>query len=85
MRASATRSGCSSTGCSRAASPTEEQLDEIQAEAKAVVDEAVKFAEESPEPELAELYTDVYAYGDSHGDRHRYECSEWIMAPSPLD
>jgi TPP-dependent pyruvate/acetoin dehydrogenase alpha subunit len=25
----------------------------------------VKFAEESPEPELAELYTDVYAGGES--------------------
>jgi pyruvate dehydrogenase E1 component alpha subunit len=42
----------------------EATLDEIKAEAKAVVDEAVKFAEESPEPEIAELYTDVYAEGD---------------------
>jgi pyruvate dehydrogenase E1 component alpha subunit len=40
---------------------SEATLDEIKAEAKAVVDEAVKFAEESPEPEIAELYTDVYA------------------------
>jgi TPP-dependent pyruvate/acetoin dehydrogenase alpha subunit len=24
----------------------------------------VKFAEESPDPEIAELYTDVYAEGD---------------------
>jgi pyruvate dehydrogenase E1 component alpha subunit len=39
----------------------EATLDEIKAEAKAVVDEAVKFAEESPEPALEELYTDVYA------------------------
>jgi pyruvate dehydrogenase E1 component alpha subunit len=39
----------------------EATLDEIKAEAKAVVDEAVKFAEESPEPALDELYTDVYA------------------------
>ncbi len=39
----------------------EATLDEIKREAKAVVDEAVKFAEESPEPEIAELYTDVYA------------------------
>jgi pyruvate dehydrogenase E1 component alpha subunit len=39
----------------------EATLDEIKAEAKAVVDEAVKFAEESPEPPLDELYTDVYA------------------------
>ena len=42
----------------------EATLDEIKTEAKAVVDEAVKFAEESPEPELAELYTDVYAEGE---------------------
>ncbi len=45
---------------------SEETLDEIKREAKAVVDEAVKFAEESPEPEIAELYTDVYA---DEGDR----------------
>jgi pyruvate dehydrogenase E1 component alpha subunit len=44
---------------------SEETLDEIKREAKAIVDEAVKFAEESPEPELAELYTDVYAGGES--------------------
>jgi pyruvate dehydrogenase E1 component alpha subunit len=40
---------------------TEADLEEIRAEAKAVTDDAVKFAEESPEPELAELYTDVLA------------------------
>jgi pyruvate dehydrogenase E1 component alpha subunit len=40
---------------------TEEQLNEIRAEAKARVDEIVKFAEESPDPSLDELYTDVYA------------------------
>jgi pyruvate dehydrogenase E1 component alpha subunit len=45
---------------------SEESLDEIKRESKAVVDEAVKFAEESPEPEIAELYTDVYA---DEGDR----------------
>lgn len=39
----------------------EETLNEIKAEAKAVVDEAVRFAEESPDPPLDELYTDVYA------------------------
>jgi pyruvate dehydrogenase E1 component alpha subunit len=39
----------------------EQTLDEIKAEAKAVVDEAVRFAEQSPEPPLDELYTDVYA------------------------
>jgi pyruvate dehydrogenase E1 component alpha subunit len=40
---------------------SEETLDELKASAKAEVDEAVRFAEESPEPELDELYTDVYA------------------------
>jgi pyruvate dehydrogenase E1 component alpha subunit len=39
----------------------EETLDAIKAEAKATVDEAVRFAEQSPEPPLDELYTDVYA------------------------
>jgi pyruvate dehydrogenase E1 component alpha subunit len=39
----------------------DEKLNEIKAAAKEVVDEAVRFAEESPEPPLDELYTDVYA------------------------
>lgn len=39
----------------------EERLETIRAEAKARADEAVKFAEESPEPDLSELLTDVYA------------------------
>lgn len=39
----------------------EETVDEIKASAKAEVDEAVRFAEQSPEPPLDELYTDVYA------------------------
>jgi pyruvate dehydrogenase E1 component alpha subunit len=39
----------------------EATLDEIKAEAKATVDEAVRFAEQSPEPPLDELHTDVYA------------------------
>jgi pyruvate dehydrogenase E1 component alpha subunit len=39
----------------------EEKMAEIRVEAKAIVDEAVKFAEESPEPSLDELMTDVYA------------------------
>jgi pyruvate dehydrogenase E1 component alpha subunit len=38
----------------------EAALKEMRGEAKQVVDEAVRFAEESPEPEIAELYTDVY-------------------------
>lgn len=36
-------------------------FDEIAAKVKAQVEEAVKFAEESPWPDASELYTDVYA------------------------
>lgn len=39
----------------------EDQLAAIRAETKVIVDEAVQFAEESPQPALEELYTDVYA------------------------
>jgi pyruvate dehydrogenase E1 component subunit alpha len=39
----------------------DEKLNEIKADAKAMVDAAVRFAEESPDPPLDELYTDVYA------------------------
>jgi pyruvate dehydrogenase E1 component alpha subunit len=39
----------------------EDQLAAIRAETKQIVDEAVRFAEESPQPALEELYTDVYA------------------------
>lgn len=39
---------------------SEKDLEEIRAEAKAVADDAVKFAEESPEPDLSEVHTDVY-------------------------
>jgi pyruvate dehydrogenase E1 component alpha subunit len=39
----------------------DEAIAGIRAEAKRIVDEAVKFAEESPEPDLSELTTDVYA------------------------
>ena len=39
----------------------ESRLEEIRAEAKQKADEAVKFAEESPDPDLSELLTDVYA------------------------
>jgi pyruvate dehydrogenase E1 component alpha subunit len=40
---------------------SEDQLQEIRADAKRLADEAVAFAEESPEPSLDELETDVYA------------------------
>lgn len=39
----------------------EERLNKIREDAKAQADEAVKFAEESPDPDLSELLTDVYA------------------------
>ncbi|HYJ13701.1 MAG TPA: thiamine pyrophosphate-dependent enzyme [Thermomicrobiales bacterium] len=38
----------------------EAQIKEIRATAKALMDEAVKFAEESPDPDPSELLTDVY-------------------------
>ena len=39
---------------------TAEELDAIDAEIAAVMEEAVKFADESPLPEPSELYDDVY-------------------------
>ena len=39
-------------------------IEEIYEKVKAIVDESVRFAEESPLPEAQELYTDVYAQGD---------------------
>ncbi len=39
-------------------------FEDIEAKVKAEVDESVKFAEESPWPEAAELYTDVYVEKD---------------------
>ena len=39
----------------------EEQLTAIKTEAKRKADEAITFAEESPEPAIEELHTDVYA------------------------
>jgi pyruvate dehydrogenase E1 component alpha subunit len=39
----------------------EEALEKIRTAAKAYADEAVRFAEESPEPDLSILETDVYA------------------------
>jgi pyruvate dehydrogenase E1 component alpha subunit len=38
----------------------EAAVESIRADAKKIVDEAVKFAEESPEADLAEVHTDVY-------------------------
>jgi pyruvate dehydrogenase E1 component alpha subunit len=44
----------------------EEKLEEIKGEAKELIDEAVKFADESEEPPIEELYTDVYAGEDQY-------------------
>ena len=43
-----------------AANATEDELKVIDNEIKAIVAEAVQFAQESPEPDPSELYTDVY-------------------------
>jgi pyruvate dehydrogenase E1 component alpha subunit len=39
----------------------EEWFEEVAVKVKSKVDEAVKFAEESPYPEASELFNDVYA------------------------
>jgi pyruvate dehydrogenase E1 component alpha subunit len=39
---------------------TREALDAIEADCRATVEEAVKFAEESPWPEDGEVYSDIY-------------------------
>ena len=43
---------------------SEEEIEELDAEAMRTVDEAVRFADESPLPELDSLYDDLYVYGD---------------------
>jgi pyruvate dehydrogenase E1 component alpha subunit len=40
---------------------TEEQFTEMDKECRAVSEESVKFAEQSPEPSLEELHRDVFA------------------------
>jgi pyruvate dehydrogenase E1 component alpha subunit len=40
---------------------TQEDLDKVEEEIKAVVEESVKFAEESAMPEAHEIYEDVYS------------------------
>jgi pyruvate dehydrogenase E1 component alpha subunit len=44
----------------------EEKLDELKDEARETIKEAVKFADESEEPPIEELYTDVYAGDDEY-------------------
>ena len=43
---------------------TEEEIEAVETDVKAVVDESVKFAEESPLPEKEEIYKDVYMQDD---------------------
>ncbi len=43
---------------------SEGDLEKLDEEAMAKVDEAVKFADKSPFPELASLYDDIYVYGE---------------------
>ena len=42
------------------AQATDDEIKAIDADIKAIVAEAVQFAQESPEPDPSELYTDVY-------------------------
>jgi pyruvate dehydrogenase E1 component alpha subunit len=44
----------------------DEKLEEIRGEAKERVQESVRFADESEEPPIEELYTDVYAGADEY-------------------
>lgn len=43
---------------------TDADLDKIMTKVKGIVEESVKFAEESPEPAKEELYEDVYTQED---------------------
>lgn len=43
---------------------TETEIENVEAEIKAIVEEAVQFAEESPYPDASELYKDVYVQED---------------------
>ena len=48
---------------------SEEEREQLDASAREAVDDAVKFADESPLPELDSLYDDLYVYGDQLEDR----------------
>lgn len=43
---------------------TDAEIEAVEAEIKVVVEESVKFAEESPLPPVEELYNDVYSHDD---------------------
>lgn len=45
-----------------------EQIERIDAEEKKLIEEAVRFADESPEPAAEELWTDVYAENSAKGE-----------------
>jgi pyruvate dehydrogenase E1 component alpha subunit len=51
---------------------TESQAEEMDQQAKAEANAAVKFAEESPYPEVADLFTDVYWEVDNQTDAARH-------------
>ena len=40
---------------------SEDELKTVDKEIKAVVNESAQFAQDSPEPDLSELWTDIYA------------------------
>ena len=46
---------------------TQETLEVMDQEARALVDEAVEFADEAPAPDPSELYSHVYSQINEHG------------------
>ena len=46
---------------------SQEELEQMDEEVKQVSEDSAEFADQSPEPELSELYTDIYASEDVHG------------------
>ena len=57
---SATRSSCSARGWSSTTSPPRRQLDALDAEVRAEVDESVAFTDASPFPEPSRAFADLY-------------------------
>lgn len=71
--------------CTEQGALTEDEVEEVEATARQAVDEAVQFAEESPEPPLDSLYDNLYAVSETMGwyaiderspEPHRGEHSE---------
>jgi pyruvate dehydrogenase E1 component alpha subunit len=46
---------------------SQEELEKMDGEVKQISEDSAEFADQSPEPELSELYTDIYASEDVHG------------------